>query len=614
MKYILMNNFLKLHSPNISILLFFLIMLGGFNNPTSDTANNPVNIEGEHYMVYEESPDPNPIDPLLWESVSKSLNGSFGTTDIRYNKSIPPEIEETRSTWNVYAWRGERVSTQLVLWSSEDRDKISFEWSEFKSNNGKVLPSSSLHARFVRYVLTDEYAGGCTPHKVEGQQISLAADVIDEVDEMGYKGKTTRPVWVSIDVPENIPPGVYSGNLYILSSLGDKLEFNINLETGNAILPDPSQWSYHLDLWQNPSAVARYHQVEPWSEAHYAYLEPLIKRLGDAGQKVITTSIIDRPWNGQTQDAYRGMIDWHKKPDGTWHFDYTIFDQWVSFAEKCGINGQINCYTMIPWGNRFLYYDEAKEIVDTLIARPGSKAYEDHWRDFLLDFTSHLKDKGWFDKTAIAMDERPVEDMQKAIEFVAKTVPGLKITLAGGYHPEIENDLFDMCVASNQIVPEDIIKRRNAAGRFTTYYTCCVEAFPNNFTFSPPAESTWQAWHAANKGYSGYLRWAYMSWVLEPLQDSRFRNWPAGDTYFVYPEARTSIRFERLREGIQDFEKIRIIRENLSNKNTPESRKNLQRLETHLKKYEISSLENIPPESMLIEGKSLLNDISKQEF
>jgi hypothetical protein len=248
------------------------------------------------------------------------------------------------------------------------------------------------------------------------------------------------------------------------------------------------------------------------------------------------------------------------------------------------------------------------------VARPGTKEYEDHWRDFLMDFSAHLKEKGWFEKTAIAMDEREVEDMQKAIDFVARTVPGLKITLAGGYHPEIERDLYDMCVASNQIIPEDVIERRTVAGKHTTYYTCCVEAFPNNFTFSPPAESTWQAWHAANKGYTGYLRWAYMSWVLEPLLDSRFRNWPAGDTYFVYPEARTSIRFERLREGIQDFEKIRILRETLNAKNTREAREALQLLDEHLEKYEISTLEKTPAGVMLSEGKIILDRLSKQNL
>ena len=597
------------------IVLLILIQLNsGCNNSSSPESNNPPDESSYQYMIYEEAADPNPFDPTLWESVSTSLNGSFGTPDIRYDKSIPPDLKDIKPLWEVYAWRGERVNTQLVLWSGEDKGKLRFEWTEFKNEGGSSLPGSCLQARFVRYVLTDEYAGGCTPHMVEGQKISLAADPIDEVKELEYKGKSTQPVWISIDVPESILPGIYSGSILVHTSLGEKLEFKINLEVGTPVLPPPSQWSYHLDLWQNPSAVARYHEVEPWSEAHYAYLEPLIKRLANAGQKVITTSIIDRPWNGQTQDAYRGMIDWRKKADGTWQFDYAVFDEWVEFMEKCGITEQINCYSMIPWGNRFIYYDENTDSFDTLVARPGSQDYEAHWKPFLIDFSTHLKQKGWFDKTAIAMDEREVKDMQNAIHLVAKTVPGMKITLAGGYHPDIENDLFDMCVASNQVVPEDVMLKRKAAGKFSTFYTCCVEAFPNNFTFSPPAESTWQAWHAAYKGYSGYLRWAYMSWVLEPLTDSRFRNWPAGDTYFVYPEARTSIRFERLREGIQDFEKIGIIHERLKAKETQESTEYLQMLEEHLKKYEISELENTSAAAMLQEGKHLLEEISKAEF
>jgi hypothetical protein len=588
-----------------------ILLYSGCSHTTPD---HPSELQPKTYIVYEEAVDPDPADPALWESVSESLQGSFGTKDIRYDKSAPPKVDDVHTTWKTFAWKGERVSNQIVLWSAADQGTLHFEWSAFSSAEGTELPSSSLQARFVRFVLTDEYAGGCTPHKVEGQQVSLAPDPIDEVEMLNYCGKTTRPVWVSIDVPENISSGIFSGNLFVKSSLGEELTFDIALEVGELVLPNPSQWTYHLDLWQNPSAVARYHQVEPWSEEHYKYLEPLIKLLASAGQKVITTSIIHRPWNGQTQDAYRGMIDWHKKSDGQWVFDYTVFDRWVDFVESCGIKDQINCYTMIPWGNRFLYFDEEKGMVDTLVARPGSEAYENHWKPFLTNFSEHLKQKGWFDKTAIAMDERPVEDMEKAIALIQKTVPDLKITLAGGYHPEIEEDLFDMCVASEHQVPEEVIRKRNAAGKFTTYYTCCVEPYPNNFTFSPPAESTWQAWYAAHKGFSGYLRWAFMSWVLEPLKDSRFRNWPAGDTYFVYPEARTSIRFERLREGIQDFEKIRIIREKLKTKNTQEARDGLKLLEEHLQKYEISALENTPSAVMLQEGKSILDRLSKQSL
>lgn len=583
------------------------MIIGGCNPKVRETATD--------YMVYAEAPDPNLVDPVLWGSVSDQLQGSFVSSDIRYEKSLPPDISQARYLWKDYAWRGERISTQLVLWSSVDQDKISFEWSALASEDGGRFPATALRARFVRFVLTDEYAGGCdVRNSVEEFDVSLVADVIDEVDELAYRGKTAQPVWVSIDVPEELAPGLYSGSLFVNSGTGEKMEFRIEVEVGNAVLPAPSYWSYHLDLWQNPYAVARYHQIEPWSKEHFRQLEPLIKLLASVGQKVVTTTLIHKPWNGQVEDPFETMIKWVLQEDGQWNFDYSVFDKWVDFAQKCGITDQINCYTMIPWGNKFFYYDESKKSMDSLIANPGTESYEKHWEPFLLDFSKHLKQKGWFEKTAIAMDERPVEHMENTMKFINRVVPGMKIQLAGGYHPEIEKRLYDISVASNQQIPEEVIQRRTAAGMVTSYYTCCAEPYPNNFTFSPPAESTWQAWHAASKGYTGYLRWAYNSWVSDPLTDSRFRSWPAGDTYMVYPEARTSIRFERLREGIQDYEKIRIIRTRLIAINTSEAKESLQLLADHLLKYDIPSLETYPAGNMLLEGQQLLDQISRQHL
>ena len=56
------------------------------------------------------------------------------------------------------------------------------------------------------------------------------------------------------------------------------------------------------------------------------------------------------------------------------------------------------------------------------------------------------------------------------------------------------------------------------------------------------------------------VRWAYNSWPAEPHLDSRFGNWSSGDTYLVYPYARSSVRFERLRDGIEIAEKVRTLR------------------------------------------------------
>ena len=54
-----------------------------------------------------------------------------------------------------------------------------------------------------------------------------------------------------------------------------------------------------------------------------------------------------------------GMIDWIKlKTDGSWKFNYKIFDEYVALAMSLGIDKAITLYTPVPWGFRFRYLDE----------------------------------------------------------------------------------------------------------------------------------------------------------------------------------------------------------------------------------------------------------------
>ena len=234
--------------------------------------------------------------------------------------------------------------------------------------------------------------------------------------------------------------------------------------------------------------------------------------------------------------------------------------------EDVGIDGIISCYTMIPWAMRFDYYDQATSRIQFIEARPDEQAYKDYWLPFLKDFARHLREKGWFEQTAISMDERPMEAMKGAIKIIREADPAFKITLAGNYHAEIVDDLYYLAIPYGHKFPADVKAKREQNGQISCVYTCCTESFPNIFTFSDPAEAAWTPIHAVAGGYDGFLRWSINSWTADPLRDSRFRTWAAGDTYSIYPGPRSSIRFERLMEGLQNCEKIRVLREELAAK------------------------------------------------
>jgi hypothetical protein len=204
------------------------------------------------------------------------------------------------------------------------------------------------------------------------------------------------------------------------------------------------------------------------------------------------------------------------------------------------------------------------------------------------------------------MDERPMADMQKAIALIKSANKDFKISLAGNYHPEIEKDLVDYSVASNQVIDSAAMLSRKRAGFNTTYYTCCTEGHPNTFSFSAPAESALLAWYATYKGYDGYLRWAYNCWTKDALRDTRFGSWSSGDAYLVYPGLRSSIRFERLIEGIQDSEKIYVLRGDFIKGNRQDK---LRELEKILSGFDIGELKHKNAAEILRISQNRLNSL-----
>lgn len=477
-----------------------------------------------------------------------------------------PSLEFQKKAFNHVAWRGEKVFAQAVVSSEEELKDVRLSVSDLR--NGKsLIGAENIRLQFVSYVVSDlldttKYGQcGSREDKSKWGEV-LVADVLDINDSMTVPAGRKQPVWMTVSVPSDARPGKYSGKLTVTSSNAKARSLNVELTVADHVLPPARDWAFHLDLWQNPYSVARYENVALWSEAHFEAMRPVMRMLAEAGQKSVTATIMSRPWNGQTEDAFGSMVTKIRRIDGTWLYDYTIFDRWVEFMFSLGIDRQINCYSMIPWALQFDYIDQATSSPATFQAAPGSEEYNEYWGAFIADFARHLKAKGWFEKTMIAMDERPLESMQAVLGLIRKIEPAFKISLAGNYHEPVIYDIVDFSetFSGKQEFPESAKAKRKELGLTTTFYTCCAEAHPNMFVISNPDEAAWLGWFAQADGYDGYLRWAYNSWTLDPLTDARFRTWPAGDCFVVYPGGRGSVRFSKLVEGIQNFEKVRILR------------------------------------------------------
>ena len=560
-------------------------------------------------ITFDEPKAPQPVSPVPdWEGIGAGLNCSWGNTNLRYHKEYIPDITIAEN-YRCSAWKNERVYAQFLVWSKDQVDDLSIEISALKSDAESIEPGAIEHF-FIRSVLADEFLNGCGEKTKSPKTAYLLPDCLERVESFTKRSNSTRGIWLNINIPESAKAGYYVSELAI--KINEKVVKTLTLEVDvlDRHLPSPHEWAYHLDLWQNPFAVARVHDVELWSEEHFELMGPLYEMLADAGQKCITTSILHKPWGGQTYDYFHSMIRHTLDLDGEWKYDYTHFDNWVEFMMGLGINKQIDCYSLIPWGNQLHYYDESADRDTMIQAKASSVEFADYWTPFLKDFTFHLKEKGWFDIATIAMDERSLDDMQSAISLIKKH-SGLRISSAANYNAGVSDDIYNLSPAVGHLLPPQIIKGRRERGQITTFYVCCAHKRPNNFTFSPLAEGVWQAWFAYAKNLDGFLRWAYNSWVEDPLHDSRFMKWPSGDTYFVYPEAKSSIRFEKLREGIQDYEKLRILTAELHKDGSPASHVSLEQIQEVLQGFTLTALEEQGAEALILRGKALLDDLTQ---
>lgn len=467
-------------------------------------------------------------------------------------EKMPPVKKAVFSTQKhqINLWRGEGKGVEIPF-DSLTNGALKL----VVSGDKKILPY--VKANFLRSVVTDNFRG-CGNHPTAIQSW-MVPDVIGEESIVSDRGDIYNAFWLSILPDAKLKAGKYNVKISLTENGMLRQDFDIVLNVSKRILKPAD--TFHLNFWMQPYAVSRYYGLTPWSKHHFDAMRPYIKMLADAGQRTAFATLFYEPWGEQSNDKFDAMIATTRKSDGTWEYDYTVFDRWVEFLASCGIDGNINCFSMVPWDMTFNYFDEATQRTESLRTTTGTPEYRSLWTPFIQSFAAHLKAKGWFDRAVIAMDERGLDAMLDAYRIAQSAAPGIKMSLAGNYHKELADKIYDYCIAWGQSFTPEEMAIRDKRGWITTTYTACPDAMPNLCSNNEPVEAAYLPLCAKANGFNGFLRWAWMNWTENPMYDTRFKLFTPGDTYVVYPGHRSSRRFESLKEGIQNIHKIEILRD-----------------------------------------------------
>ncbi|MFH0982060.1 MAG: glycoside hydrolase domain-containing protein [Planctomycetota bacterium] len=139
------------------------------------------------------------------------------------------------------------------------------------------------------------------------------------------------PVWVTVRVPEDVPAGMYKGALTISAAGASPVEIPIEVEVIDWALPaHPSDYQGFMGIYQSPESLAIQYNVPMWSEDHWKLIEKSFELLGYLGNKHLVIPLVTRSQFGNDES----MVRWIKQTDGSYKYDFSIYDRYVALAKK----------------------------------------------------------------------------------------------------------------------------------------------------------------------------------------------------------------------------------------------------------------------------------------
>lgn len=311
------------------------------------------------------------------------LNGSFVTTNLQYTSAEYESLKEMNvRAKQLEAWQRDKTFAQIALSSfHESVEDVSVNLSELRHEEDEATLSG-----IVKRIRSVQAHPGVLTGDVYDQNISAdtrveANEVLDEkMDPFVIKPHSISNLWVEFDIPASAMSGCYSGKLSVsATNLAEPLVFTINLQVINLALSTEDQAVFGVEFWQNPYAVAEYYEVEAFSPEHLDILEGHLELYRSIGGNTVVATITEEAWNGQTFSKhdikFPSMVKWLQRSDGTFEYDYTQFNQWISFTRSLGLGDKIVCYSILPWNQRIIYYDAITGTREEVAFEVGDERY-----------------------------------------------------------------------------------------------------------------------------------------------------------------------------------------------------------------------------------------------
>lgn len=497
-------------------------------------------------------------------------------------KKVEWDKEDKTSDIQISACKGESESFQIVVVPRKELSNL--RWQVISS-----LPGENIKVQPVGYVYIEKPL-----------QPTFAKDFPEQNIRAGWwpdplystwkniprlKANENQPLWITISVPRRAKAGQYKIRIILLADGTNKQVVSVRLKVWDFALPE--RMHLKTSFWYATYQLRDYYpeKIDIW-ETEKKFLKmaldhritPVTFQTQYPGNDLVTIGF--SPETKQYSFDFSGMkkrlsFIFEENDNKGAFVDILGHYYGFGYTVTLNVNGQRTQKKFLP------FTDEYADFTSQHIAA---------WKKF-------LETNGW-SKYAYAgfIDEPQRKDWEKVrwmSSIIRKAAPDLKTIAAINYMPsfdELKDDIdiiipgfFSNFTAANLNEFEKAQREGKELWGYICYKTSCI-----NYQSIDHRIWTWICWKYNLKGF---LYWGIHNWsqgIKGPVQKialfvaSAQNRWPnkgqwgptdfdrgvPGDGYLIYPspegEPWSSIRLENIRDGIEDYEYLSLLQENIA--------------------------------------------------
>jgi len=480
--------------------------------------------------------------------VSESIRAAQGKTLWPSNaltKVLRSDTQEdnTKNSLEITAARAEIVSSQVVFQPHNNATKASFSISNLQHlKDDTTIPASAFKLKWVRYIDINRNTAGIPDDELVAKSPASIPDPFWENSTIPVTAEKAQPIWIEIHVPQNARPGDYTGKLTVTTK-AESSEIPIKLHVWNFEVPSQRHLSV-INWWNFPGLGFK--NVKSYSNEYWDLLGRFCSFLVEHRQTDVQTSLNLVQENTDGQQGYS--------------YDTSRLERYSEVAFKAGIR-QIHLHSV---GRR-----------TQSLTNPASRITpnESSLRR-LAAWEKIIQRRNWQNRFLVSISDEPFihheESYAAMVDRVHETAPSVRCIEAVEAEYLGKLDIYVPKLSHlNLWYPR--FKEVQSKGSELWFYTCChpVGRYPNRFLDQSLLKVRVLHWINYLYDLDGYLHWGLNHFAGDNpyTQEAISKGLPLGDRAIVYPGEKGllgSLRFSAMRDGLQDYEYLWVLENELS--------------------------------------------------